>query len=201
VRVGVVSAKGGKTNWVHIPVVQGQDYIPRFGWVDRKTLWVETLSRDQKHRRIYFADPGMGSAHLVLEITDEKFLDDDYDVYVAHGVIVLTSWTDGHKHVYLYQYDEGKTDSTNAKLVKQLTKGEFDVADIYRVDPSRKEAFYASNEAAPLEQQMWRVSFEGDRKQLTSGSGFHDVQFAPFGGSFIDKFSTRMKPPVVSLCA
>ena len=59
-RVGVVSTKGGKVSWVHVPVEQGQDYIPRFGWVDRKTLWVETLSRDQKHRRIYFAEPGYG---------------------------------------------------------------------------------------------------------------------------------------------
>ena len=38
VRVGVVSAKGGKVSWVHVPIEQGQDYIPRFGWVDRKTL-------------------------------------------------------------------------------------------------------------------------------------------------------------------
>jgi len=200
VRVGVVSTKGGKTLWVHIPTAQGQDYIPRFGWVDRKTLWVETLSRDQKHRNIYFADPGLGTAHSVLEISDEKFLDDDYDVYVAHGCIVLTSWSDGHRHIYLYQYDEGKTDSTNAKLVKQLTRGDFDVADVYRVDPSRKQIFYASNEGAPLEQQAWQVDFDGDRKQLTSGSGFHEVEFAPIGGSFTDKFSTRMQPPVMQLC-
>jgi len=198
--VGVVSTKGGKTLWVHIPTAQGQDYIPRFGWVDRKTLWVETLSRDQKHRNIYFADPGLGTAHSVLEVSDEKFLDDDYDVYVAHGCIVLTSWSDGHRHIYLYQYDEGKTDSTNAKLVKQLTRGDFDVAEIYRVDPSRKQIFYASNEGAPLEQQAWQVDFDGDRKQLTSGSGFHEVEFAPIGGSFTDKFSTRMQPPVMQLC-
>lgn len=200
VRVGVVSAKGGKTFWVHVPIVQGQDYIPRFGWVDRKTLWVETLSRDQKHRRIYFADPGSGTTHLVLEISDEKFLDDDYDVYVAHGCIVLTSWNDGHRHISLYQYDEGKTGSTSAKLVKQVTKGDFDVADVYRVDPSRQEILYASNEAAPLEQQAWQVNFDGERKQLTTGSGFHDVQFAPAGGYFTDKVSTRMQAPVVNLC-
>ena len=77
VRVGVVSAKGGKVWWVHVPIEQGQDYIPRFGWIDQKTLWVETLSRDQKHRKIYFADPGMGTAHSVLEISDEKFLNEN----------------------------------------------------------------------------------------------------------------------------
>lgn len=200
VRVGVVSVKGGKTAWVHIPIEQGQDYIPRFGWVDAKTLWVETLSRDQKHRRIYFADSRMGTAHLLLEINDEKYVNEYMDVFVAHGYIVLTNWADGHNHLYLYRYDEGRTDSTRATLDKQLTKGEFDVAEIYRVDPSRKEVIYSSNEGVPQDRQAWRVSFDGERTQLTDGAGFHDVQFASIGGNYADKFSTRKSPPVVKMC-
>jgi dipeptidyl-peptidase 4 len=200
VRVGVVSAKGGKTAWVHIPIEQGQDYIPRFGWVDRKTVWVETLSRDQKRRRIYFAEPGMGTAHAVLEIADEKFLNENLDVYVAHGCIVLTDWADGHNHIYLYRYDEGRTDSARATLDRQLTKGDFDVAEVYRVDPSRKEILYGSNEGAPLEQQAWRVSFEGESTQISHGAGFHDAQFALAGGNYADSFSTRMEPPVLQIC-
>ena len=200
VRVGVVSAKGGKTAWVHIPIEQGQDYIPRFGWVDQKTLWVEVLTRDQKHRRIYFADPRMGTAHLVLEINDEKFVNEYMDVFVAHGCVVVTSWADGHNHVYLYRYDEGRTDSTRATLEKQLTKGEFDVAEVYRVDPSRKEVLYSSNEGDPQDRQAWKVSFGGERTRLTEGAGFHDVQFASIGGNYADKFSTRKNPPVVQMC-
>ena len=66
-----------------------------------------------------------GTAHSVLEFSDEKFIDENYDVYVAHGCIVLTNWTDGHNHLYLYKYNEEKTDSTSATLEKQLTKGRF----------------------------------------------------------------------------
>ena len=62
VRVGVVSAGGGKTVWVKLPFQPGEDYIPRFGWVDRKTLWIETLTRDHKHRDLYFADAATASA-------------------------------------------------------------------------------------------------------------------------------------------
>ena len=71
VRVGVVSADGGKTVWVTLPIRAGQDYIPRFGWVDAKTLWIETLTRDQKHRDLYFADASTGQAHPVLA-TDRR---------------------------------------------------------------------------------------------------------------------------------
>ena len=200
VRIGVVSSKGGKVSWVHVPVQQGQDYIPRFGWVDRTTLWVETLSRDQKHRRIYFAEPGIGTAHSVLELNDEKFVDANYDVYVAHGCIVLTNWTDGHNHLYLYKYDEGRTGTTTATLDRQLTKGDFEVGEVYRVDPDRKAVYYASNESSPLDQQIWQVGFDGERKQLTTGAGNHSAIFTPVGGSFTDRYSSRMQPPSVQLC-
>ena len=201
VRIGVVSAKGGRVSWVHVPIEQGQDYIPRFGWVDRKTLWAETLSRDHKHRRIYFASPSTGTSHSVLDISDEKFLDDNYDVNVADGWIVLTSWTDGHNHIYLYKYDEGRLDSTSATLVKQLTKGDFEVGRVYRVDSARKEIEYSSNENAPLEQQVWQVTFDGQRTQVSTGHGTHDAIFSPLGGSFTHKRSTRMEPPILELCS
>lgn len=200
VRVGVVSTKGGRISWVHVPIEQGQDYIPRFGWVDRKTLWVETLSRDQKRRRVYFADPGTGVAHSVLEISDQKFLNENFDVNVADGWIVLTNWGDGHNHIYLYKYDQGKPDSTSATLVKQLTKGDFEVGEVYRVDSARKEVYYASNENSPLDLEVWKVSFDGERTQLTTGPGSHSADFSPVGGSFTDKVSSRTDPPAFELC-
>ena len=40
-----------------------------------------------------------------------------------HGCIVLTNWTDGHNHLYLYKYDEGKTDSTSADAGEAIDEG------------------------------------------------------------------------------
>ena len=152
--------------WVKLPIREGQDYIPRFGWVDAKTLWIETLTRDQKHRDLYFADATTGQAHPVLQLSDEKFLDDNYDVSVSQGTIVLTQWTDGHNHLYLYSYDEIDTAHTTAKLQRQLTQGVFDVSEVLRVDPAGRLVDYASNESSPLDEQVWQVNFSGERKQL-----------------------------------
>ncbi len=200
VRVGVVSASGGKTVWVRLPIRAGQDYIPRFGWVDHKTLWIETLSRDHKHKTLYFADAAGGEVHSVLDLTDEKFLDENYDISVAAGSIVFTNWSDGHNHIYLYSYDEHNPAATTAKLERQLTKGDFEVARVYRVDHDRKLVDYASNEGDLLQQQIWQVSFQGDRKQLSSGAGTHEATFAPAGDAFADKFSSRMNPTTLQLC-
>jgi dipeptidyl-peptidase-4 len=200
VHVGVVSARGGKTVWMKLSIREGQDYIPRFGWVDPRTLWIETLSRDHKHRNVYFANASNGLAHTVLEIADDQFLDENYDVSVAFGFIVLTQWTDGHNHLYLYSYDQGNPDGAIARPEGQLTKGDFEVGDVLRVDHAAKLVFYESNEGNLLEQQLWQVGFDGQRKQLSSGAGFHTGNLAPTGGGFVDKRSARLDAPSLSLC-
>jgi dipeptidyl-peptidase 4 len=199
VQVGVVSAKGGKTTWMNIPFQPG-DYIPRLGWVNHNTVWVETVSRDHKHRALYFVGAELGDARKMLEISDDKFLDEDYDVAVGDGAVVLTSWSDGHTHLYLYSYNSNNPLATDAKLEKQLTQGDFEVGDVYSVDPERKVVTYASNEGNPLEQQIWQVTFDGERTQLSAGAGFHDASFAPDGKTFTDKYSTRATTPVIRLC-
>jgi dipeptidyl-peptidase-4 len=200
VRVGVVSAGGGKTEWVKLPLQPGLDYIPRFGWVDAKTLWIETVTRDQKHRDLYFANAANGQAYAVLQLSDDKFLDDNYDLFVGSGSIVLTNWSDGHNHLYLYSYNQADPAAAPATLERQLTKGDFEVGEVYRVDTAGKLVYYASNEGNPLDRQIWRVSFAGERKQLSEGSGHHEGSFAPTGGAFADKQSTRFDPPALRLC-
>ena len=206
VRVGVVSARdsdgadGGKTVWMRTPIRAGQDYIPRFGWVDAKTLWIETLTRDQKHRDLYFADAATGETHPVLQLSDDKFFDDNYDINIGDGYLVLTAWSDGHNQLYLYSYDAADPSHTKAKLERQLTQGDFEVADVLRVDTADKFVDYASNEGSLLEQQIWRVSFNGERRQLSAGAGRHDYNFAPVGSTFVDKQSSRMEPPTLKLC-
>ena len=199
VHVGVVIAKGGRTTWMNIPIHPG-DYIPRFGWVNRNTLWIEIVSRDHKHRALYFTGAQYGDARKMLEISDEKFLDEDYDVTVGDGAIVFTSWSDGHTHLYLYSYNQAVPLAADAKLEKQLTHGDFEVGDVYGVDPARKIVTYASNEGNPLEQQIWEVNFNGERRQLSAGAGFHDAAFAPDGKIFTDKYSTRAATPVIRIC-
>jgi dipeptidyl-peptidase-4 len=201
VRVGVISADGGKTVWVTLPIRTGQDYIPRFGWVDAKTLWIEMLTRDQKHRNLYFADAASGETHAALQLTDDKFFDDKYDVAVGDGAIVLENWADGHNHLYLYSYNQADPAHTTVKLERQLTQGEFEVSEVYRVDTVNKLVDYASNEGSGQDQQIWQASFAGERKQLTSGAGFHAGNFAPVGSAFVDKQSSRMEAPTIRLCA
>ncbi|MGH9607920.1 MAG: alpha/beta fold hydrolase [Terracidiphilus sp.] len=200
VRVGVVSAKGGRVTWMRVPIQPGDDYIPRFGWANDKTVWIETLTRDHKHRALYFGDADTGDVQKALEIDDAKFLDENYDVSVGGGDIVLTDWTGGHNQLYLYTYKQSHPMSGEAAMERQLTKGGFEVGKVYKVDHAAGVVDYASNQGNVLDQQIWQANFAGKSRQLTTEPGSHEATFAPVGGAFADKFSTRMDPPTLRIC-
>ncbi len=131
VRVGVVPVTGGPTTWVNVPFSPNNDYIPRFGWIDANTVYVEVLTRDQKHLNLYLADARTGASHLLHTEADPKYLEDNYDItFLPHGRFINASWRDGHMHLYLYSFDQQYPLATDATLVRPLTRGEHDVLSL-----------------------------------------------------------------------
>ncbi len=201
VRVGVVNASGGKTRWINIPIDNGADYIPRFGWLNNKTLWVEALKRDHKTLTLYFADLTSGETRPVLTETDTKFLDESYDLTFFASNFLLTSWRNGHSHMYLYRYDAGNPLSGDATLVKQLTTGDWEVANIAAVNEKSQIVYYTSNEGNPRQQHIWAIGLNGEgRHQVSSQGQWHDPVFSPNTNFFADTVSSTLTPPAVNLC-
>jgi dipeptidyl-peptidase-4 len=205
VKVGVVSAKGGATRWIELPISNGNDYIPRFGWADKDTVYVQVLTRDHRHLDLYFADVRTGASRLVHEETDAKYLEDNYDItLLPHGRFANTSWRDGHMHLYLYRYDEKHPLSREAELEKQLTRGDYEVGLVGApVEGGEvKKLYYASSEGSPLDESLWSIGLDGAGKtRLTAGHGTHDVVMSPDGRFYADTFSTRDVAPVMRVCS
>ena len=201
VRLGVVGANGGRTRWINLPIESGSDYIPRFGWVNARTLWIETLTRDHKKLVLYFADISNDEVKPVLTRTDDKFLDESYDLTFFGSNFLVTSWRDGHNHLYLYGFDGANPLSGEARLVKQLTSGDWEVGDVAGVDQVAHRVFYLSNQGDPRQQQIWVVGLDGEGKHQVSGSGdWHEPVFSPNTNFFADVISSVTIPPVVDLC-
>ncbi len=203
VRIGVVSNSGGNTRWIKLPISGGNDYIPRFGWVDNHTLWIETLLRDHKHMTIYFADIHTGASHVALAMTDDKFFDESYDVRFLHKSpeFLLTSWADGHTHIYRYKYDASAPLSAEATLENEVEKGDYEVTAIAGVNEDGHTILYQSNEGDPRQQQVWAVQYDGSgKRQISSGTRYHEATVSPTGIYFVDQASDVTTPPTVSMC-
>jgi dipeptidyl-peptidase-4 len=202
VRVGVVPAGGGATQWIDVPLSAGNDYIPRFGWVDAKTLYIQVLTRDQQHLNLYFADAASGQTRLVHSETDSKYLEDNYDItLLPHGRFLNTSWRDGHTHLYLYGFDEAKPLGAEAKLLRQLTTGDYEVGSV-AAPATGESVFFDSTEGSPLESNLWTMRLDGTgKRRVTAGHGVHETMLSPDGSYFSDQVSTLATPPEVKLCA
>jgi dipeptidyl-peptidase-4 len=185
-----------------LPFSPNNDYIPRFGWVDKDTLYIEVLTRDQLHRHLYFADAHTGQSRLVYTDSDDKYLNYDYDVtMLPHGRFLATSWRDGYTHLYLYRFDEKQPMAGPATLVRQVTKGEFDVLSVDGFDAATDTLFYSSNQGDPLDANLWRIKLDGSpATRLTAESGTHESLVSPDHKHFAEVFSTLDSPPIARLC-
>ncbi len=202
VRVGIVNAAGGSTRWLRIPMQEGDDYIPRFGWVNSRVVWVETLSRNQQHLDLWFADSRTGQIALVLAQTEPKYFNTTYDVrFVGDNQFLILSWRDGHTHMYRYTFNANDPLGGQAQLSDQLESGNYEVEAIAGVDPTAQTVWYLSNQDHPRQEQIWAVQLDSsNRHQISQVPGVHHPEFAPQGGHYIDTYSAMMDPPTVAAC-
>jgi dipeptidyl-peptidase-4 len=203
VRVGVVGTNGGSTRWLKVPGDNGNDYIPRFGWVNAHIVWVETLSRDHKHLNLWFADTHTGEVKLMLAQTEQKYFTETYDVhFVDGGEFLILSWRDGYRHIYRYTFEPANPMGAEAKLANQMESGSYEVTDIKSVDDKMSTVYYLAEEGNPLETQIWAVRLDGSHKRrISKEPGVHDPEFAEGGSVYIDTYSSHMTPPAVASCS
>jgi dipeptidyl-peptidase-4 len=202
VRIGVVGANGGSTRWIKVPIEVGNDYIPRFGWVNSRVLWIQTLSRSHQHLDLWFVDTRTGEGRRVLEQSDSKYFTMTYDVkFVGDHQFLILSWRDGHTHIYRYSFNPANPLGNLAQLTNEVESGDYDVFSIKAVDDATQTLWYLSNQGDPRLQQIWSAQLDGSSKhQLTQTGGSHDPVFPNHGGSFIDTYSSLLSPPTVAAC-
>ncbi len=208
VRGGGVAAEGGPTRWIALPAAEvrpNQDYIPRAGWLDAQTVWVEILRRDHKHLDIWFADAASGEAHRALALTDAKFFDENYDLnFTLPGHLLLRSWRTGYTHLDHYTYAQTNHGAGGLKLAGQLEEGPYEVTDLETVvpgGPGGGTVYYTSKEGSPNGQQVWSVGLDGTgKRRLSEAPGTHKAAFAGGKPSFTDSHSDLRTPPSLDLC-
>jgi dipeptidyl-peptidase-4 len=204
VRLGVISASGGDTKWIWL-TDNSDTYIPRFGWVRDGVLWAEVLNRAQDNLDLYFIDTHSGRSHKVLT---ESALDawvnvnDDMKILTSGDRFLWSSWRDGTTQLYLYSFDKANPLASDAKLERQLTKGDFEMLGVEAVDEAAGVVYFTCNQDDPRERQIYTVKLDGSGfEPVSEEDGIHHATFADDGKHFVDEFSALMTPPRTAICS
>ncbi|HEX8813912.1 MAG TPA: alpha/beta fold hydrolase [Terriglobales bacterium] len=204
VRLGVVSASGGKTKWLNL-TDDPDIYIPRFGWVRDGIVWAEVLNRRQDMIELYFVDTRTGHSRKVLtEATPNAWvnINDDFRILASGDRFIWSSWRDGHTHLYLYSFDKDNPLNSDAQLRLQLTKGDFEVIGVNGVDDTTALIYFTCTKDDPRQRQIYSVKLDGSGMQRVSRQdGWHIATFTDDGKHYVDVFSATLTPPSVSACA
>ena len=115
----------------------------------------------------------------------------------AHEEILWMSERDGWNHLYLY-------DARTGTLKNQVTKGEWVVRGVERVDKDKRQVWFRAGGIRPDRDPYYvdycRVNFDGsDLVVLTDGNGTHSAQYSPDNRFLVDTWSRVDAPPVNEL--
>ena len=205
VRLGVIHAAGGKPKWISLPADE-DIYLPRFGWVRDSVLWVEVLNRAQDKMDLYCVDAGSGHSRKMLsESSPDAWINvnDDFRILQSGDRFLWSSWRDGHTHLYLYRFDKQNPLDSEAQLERPLTQGDFEVLKLEAVDESAGVIYFTCDKDDPRNRELYSVKLDGTgmtRVPFGSAYGTHTVTFADDGKHYVDHFSARLTPPLLSLC-
>ncbi len=189
VRVFVASLSGGEARAMDTGA-ETDMYIPRVNWLmDSKHVAIQRLNRTQTTLDLLIADTSTGSRRVALSEKDPYWinLSDDL-VFLKDGKRFLwSSERGGYRHLYLYDLD--------GKQLAQVTKGDWEVTAVDRVDEAKGLVYFTATEKSVLERHLYRVNLDGSGfTRLTKEEGSHAVTLAPDASTFIDTYSNTAAP-------
>ena len=163
-------------------------YVPRMTWTQNVSLLsVRKLNRLQNKLELLHINATSGKSKLIIEEKNASYI----DIKSLDGLVYLRDrdhfiWVSeaaGYIHLYLYTIE--------GTLVRQITKGNFEVSAFLGFDDRTKTLFYTSTEVSPLERHFYSISLRGDRKrQLTTQRGTHAINVSPDFKFYIDQYSS-----------
>ncbi|MBX7053327.1 MAG: S9 family peptidase [Pyrinomonadaceae bacterium] len=169
---------------------------------DGSTLAFVSSSRDHKSAKFRIADTVTGDVRDVFEETVATQYESgqgeaNWRYFPATKEAIWYSERDDWGHLYLY-------DLTTGKPKTQITKGNFVVTRIIKIDDAARTIFFEANGREPGRDpyfaHFYRVGFDGKGLTLlTPEDGNHQVTVTPDGKYFVDSYSKMDVAPVTVL--
>ncbi|MGZ3833534.1 MAG: DPP IV N-terminal domain-containing protein, partial [Mucilaginibacter sp.] len=168
---------------------------------DASQLAFVSTSRDHKNEKFRIADAATGTVREVFEETSLTQFESGQGAinwrYLARSnEVIWYSERDNWGHLYLY-------DALTGKLKNQITKGEWVVTRLLKVDEAKRMLYFIADGRQaenPYFSQLCKIGFDGKHfAVLTPEAGNHTVTLSPSGSYFIDSYSKPDVPAVTVL--
>ena len=167
-------------------------YLTNISWGPKEEfIYMAELNRDQNHMQLnqYRIADGK-KRRTILEENRPTYVEPQHPIQFSKtDPNQFYYWTrsDGWFHLYLYD--------TDGKLIKQLTKGNWEVTEFYGTNATESYAYIQATKDSPLDRHIYRVNIKnGDIQKLDSDTGTHKANFSPSFTYLTDNWSANENP-------
>jgi dipeptidyl-peptidase-4 len=196
VTVGICNLETGKT--IFLDTGEPDDhYLTNISWgPDDQFIYLAELNRKQNHMHLnqYQVETGK-KVKTLFEETSSTYVEPVHPIRFSKTnpeQFYYWSRKDGWFHLYLYD--------TRGKLVRQLTKGDWEVTDFYGADSQEKNIFIQSTMESPVDRHIYQVNMNsGKIQKLSMEPGTHSASFSPDMKLFIDHWEAFDVPSKTDL--
>lgn len=159
-----------------------------------------STSRDHKIEKFRIANASTGAVREVFEeVVKTQFESGrgaiNWRYLPASNEILWYSERDNWGHMYLY-------DATTGKLKNQITKGEWVVTRLLKVDEKNRQLVFMAcgrEPGNPYFTHLYKIGFDGKNLvSLSPEEGNHTISFSPSENYFIDTYSQPNVPPTMT---
>lgn len=186
--------KSGKKQLMNIGT-ETDIYIPRISWTrDNSTLYIQRMNRLQNKLEIMLGNVNNGSTKTIYTEENKAYIDVPEVTFLADGkTFLMNSEKDTRNHLYLYDM--------SGTLVRQVTKGDWDIDQFYGVDEKNKLVYASTSEVNSTGRYVYAISLDGKtKKQLTKRKGWNSATFNADYTYFLLSSSSINVPPFFALC-
>ncbi|MDG2521322.1 DPP IV N-terminal domain-containing protein [Caulobacter segnis] len=176
--------------------------MSRLAWrKDSRTVSFEYDQRGHQALKLIEVDAATGAARAVIDERSKTFINMGrtfrQDIGADGREVVWMSERDGWNHLYLY-------DGRSGRVKTQITKGEWIVRKVLKVDEDKRRIWFAASGMRPGEdpylQHVYRVDFDGrNLTPLTTADAWHDVAFSADMNFYLDTYSRTDQPNISEL--
>lgn len=201
VRIGVIDAAGGETQWMRTPEDPRNSYLTTLRWIDAESLAIQQLDRLQQRCDLLLAQVGTGDVSLLARDESKTWVDISGIRPLDGGrSFLVESERSGWRHLYCMHRDG----NGEPQLV---TRFEADVIDgNVGVDESQGLVYFTASPENATQAYLYCAPLDGSQppRRLTPASqpGTHSYSIAPGGRMAFHTWSRFEQPPrmeVISL--
>ena len=198
VKVGVVDVETARTGWFPVPGDPRENYIARMEFVPgTDEVMIQQLNRLQNTNTVYYGNVNTLALKPFYEDHDEAFLNVHDNIVWLEGnkYFTWTSEKDGWRHLYRVTRD-GKKETL-------VTKGDFDVINVLRIDPKGGYVYYMASPESAVEQYLYRSRLDGkgaaERVTPRGFTGTYSYNISPGAKYALCSFSNHETPRVYEM--